>query len=86
MTTPEDDVAVIEDTPTPARHASRTPDREREILLNVEALVKHFPIKGGFLSKSTSAVQAVDGIDFDVRRGETFSWVSPAAARAPRPD
>ena len=51
MTTPEDDVAVIEDTPTPVRHASRTPDREREILLNVEALVKHFPIKGGFLQQ-----------------------------------
>ena len=25
MTTPEDDVAVVEDTPTPVRHASRTP-------------------------------------------------------------
>ena len=41
----------------------------------VEGLVKHFPISGGFLRKSTSAVQAVDGVDFDVRRGETFSIV-----------
>jgi peptide/nickel transport system ATP-binding protein/oligopeptide transport system ATP-binding protein len=55
----------------PARH----PDRERETLLEVEGLVKHFPIKAGFFRRSVSAVQAVDGIDFDVRRGETFSIV-----------
>ena len=46
-----------------------------EPLLKVEGLVKHFPISGGFLKKSTSAVQAVDGVDFEVRRGETFSIV-----------
>ena len=55
---------------TAPRHAA-----DEEPLLKVEGLVKHFPIGGGFLSKSTSAVQAVDGVDFDVRRGETFSIV-----------
>lgn len=54
------------DRPTPAT---------ADALLEVEGLVKHFPIKGGFLKRSSSAVQAVDGVDFVVRRGETFSIV-----------
>ena len=47
----------------------------RETLLKVEGLVKHFPIKGGALRRTTGAVQAVDGVDFEVRTGETFSIV-----------
>ena len=51
-----------------------TPTSERETLLHVEGLVKHFPIRGGGLVRRTSsAVQAVDGVDFEVRTGETFS-------------
>ncbi|MCW2806197.1 MAG: oligopeptide/dipeptide transporter, ATPase subunit [Marmoricola sp.] len=75
MTTSETEPTPAVDTTTTPRHASRTPDRERENLLEVEDLVKHFPIKGGFLSGSKSAVQAVDGVSFTVRRGETFSIV-----------
>jgi oligopeptide/dipeptide ABC transporter ATP-binding protein len=48
---------------------------ERTNLLEVRGLVKHFPIKSGMLRRTTGAVQAVDGIDFDVRTGETFSIV-----------
>ncbi|WP_051706374.1 ABC transporter ATP-binding protein [Nocardioides aequoreus] len=45
-------------------------------LLEVEDLVKHFPVKGrGLLQRATQAVQAVDGVSFSVRRGETFSIV-----------
>jgi ABC-type oligopeptide transport system ATPase subunit len=47
----------------------------REDLLVVEGLVKHFPIKSGLLRRATGAVQAVDGVDFAVRTGETFSIV-----------
>ena len=75
MTTPQQEPTTREGASAPVRHASRTPDRVHENLLEVEDLVKHFPIKGGFLSKSTSAVQAVDGVNFAVRRGETFSIV-----------
>src|SRR3954470_19374589 len=46
-----------------------------EDLLTVSALVKHFPIRKGFLQRQVAAVQAVDGIDFTVRRGETLSLV-----------
>ncbi len=49
---------------------------EAEILLRVDNLVKHFPrTSGGFLRKKTVAVKAVDGISFDVRRGETLGLV-----------
>lgn len=48
---------------------------EREVLLKVENLTKHFPIKKGILRRQVGAVKAVDGIDFEVRRGETLGVV-----------
>jgi oligopeptide/dipeptide ABC transporter ATP-binding protein len=45
-------------------------------LVEVRGLVKHFPITRGIIfQKPIGAVRAVDGIDFDVRRGETFGVV-----------
>jgi oligopeptide transport system ATP-binding protein len=44
-------------------------------LLEVRNLVKHFPIKGGILSKTVGYVQAVDGISFDLYPGETVGLV-----------
>ncbi len=50
--------------------------RKSETLLEVKDLVKHFPItKGIIFSKKVGAVQAVDGIDFNVMRGETLGLV-----------
>ncbi|MFL6027965.1 MAG: ABC transporter ATP-binding protein [Friedmanniella sp.] len=49
--------------------------RENEDLVTVEGLVKHFPIRAGLLQRQVAAVQAVDGLDFSVRRGETLSLV-----------
>ncbi|MDQ6686808.1 MAG: ATP-binding cassette domain-containing protein, partial [Actinomycetota bacterium] len=46
-----------------------------EELLVVRGLVRHFPIRKGLLQRQVAAVQAVDGIDFSVRRGETLSLV-----------
>jgi peptide/nickel transport system ATP-binding protein/oligopeptide transport system ATP-binding protein len=47
-----------------------------EPLVEVRNLVKHFPItKGVLLRKKVGAVQAVDGVSFDVRRGETLGIV-----------
>ena len=43
---------------------------DNQVLIRVDNLVKHFPIKRGILQKVVGAVQAVDGISFDVRRGE----------------
>ncbi|MBI1779258.1 MAG: dipeptide ABC transporter ATP-binding protein [Proteobacteria bacterium] len=45
-------------------------------LLRVENLVKHFPIKRGFIiSRHVGTVQAVDGVSFTVNRGETLGLV-----------
>ena len=44
-------------------------------LLEVNDLKKHFPIYGGLLGGVTAKVYAVDGVTFDIRRGETLSLV-----------
>ncbi|MEU0008494.1 dipeptide ABC transporter ATP-binding protein [Streptomyces sp. NPDC006314] len=46
-----------------------------EILLKVTGLQKHFPIRKGLLQRQSGAVRAVDGIDFEVRSGETLGVV-----------
>ena len=60
-------------TPHASMPRAETPPPARENLLVVEGLVKHFPIKAGVLRRQVGAVQAVDGVDFEVRTGETFS-------------
>ena len=47
-----------------------------ENLVEVRDLVKHFPItKGIIFQKQVAAVRAVDGISFDVKRGEALGIV-----------
>ena len=52
-----------------------TVDSTNNTLLHVEDLVMHFPIYRGFLQRQVGAVRAVDGISFDVKRGETLGLV-----------
>jgi peptide/nickel transport system ATP-binding protein len=44
-------------------------------LLQVNDLKKHFPIRGGLFGRSRSRVYAVDGVSFEIARGETLSLV-----------
>lgn len=44
-------------------------------LLDVKDLRKYFPIQKGFLRRTIGHVKAVDGISFDVKRGETLGLV-----------
>jgi len=47
-----------------------------EPLMQVRNLVKHFPITRGIvIQRKVGAVQAVDGVSFDVNRGETLGIV-----------
>jgi len=53
------------------------PDASAETpLLQVKNLVKHFPItRGVVFSRQVGAVKAVDGVSFDIKRGETLGLV-----------
>jgi oligopeptide transport system ATP-binding protein len=44
-------------------------------LLSVQGLVKHFPIYRGVFQRQVASVRAVDGVSFDVFKGEAFGLV-----------
>ncbi|MGO1165587.1 MAG: ABC transporter ATP-binding protein [Janibacter sp.] len=47
----------------------------RDVILKASGLKKHFPIKGGVLRTTVGHVKAVDGVDFELHRGETLGIV-----------
>jgi oligopeptide/dipeptide ABC transporter ATP-binding protein len=49
---------------------------EKNVIVKVAGLKEYFPIKQGFFLKRTVAhVKAVDGVDFEIKKGETFALV-----------
>jgi len=44
-------------------------------LLQVQNLVKYFPVRAGILQRVVDWVQAVDGVNFSIREGETLGLV-----------
>lgn len=46
-----------------------------EVVLKVEHLTKHYPIKKGLFGKSDACVHALEDVSFEVHRGETFAIV-----------
>ena len=48
---------------------------DNNVLVRVDNLVKHFPIMRGLFQKQVGAVRAVDGLSFEVKRGETLGLV-----------
>ena len=49
-------------------------------LLTVNELTKYFPVKRGVLARVVAQVKAVDGITFDVARGETLGLVGESGS------
>ena len=46
-----------------------------DALLSIRGLKKYFPIKSGVTRKTVGHVKAVDGLNFDIKAGETFGLV-----------
>jgi peptide/nickel transport system ATP-binding protein len=59
--------------------AYRPPPTPEEIearpLVDVKGLYKSFPIRAGIMQRTVAQVRAVDGVDLQVRRGETLGLV-----------
>ncbi|MFU0563737.1 ABC transporter ATP-binding protein [Gardnerella vaginalis] len=57
------------------------PREDRKVVLDVKGLVKTFPITGGgFLRRRVGEVRAVDGIDLEIREGETVALVGESGS------
>lgn len=48
---------------------------QREVLLRIDNLVKYFPIRAGVFKRIVAWVKAVDGVSFEVYKGETVGLV-----------
>ena len=55
---------------------AEVPREERPVVLELEGLKRHYPLmKGAIYRRRVGTVHAVDGIDLDVREGETLGLV-----------
>jgi oligopeptide/dipeptide ABC transporter ATP-binding protein len=50
-------------------------NNSEEILIEVKDLKKYFPVKSGLIGGSKKVVKAVDGVSFQIKKGETFGLV-----------
>jgi peptide/nickel transport system ATP-binding protein len=69
---------VLAAAPVPASHEAQpdpAPRRVGDVLLDVQDLRVRFPIRRGLLQRVQGAFNAVDGISFQIRAGETLALV-----------
>ena len=73
------DVYPVPEIPENAR--ALIPPEQRETVLEVTGLVKHYPLMAGsVLRRRVGTVRAVDGVDFDVREAETLAIVGESGS------
>ncbi|MFY9176016.1 MAG: oligopeptide/dipeptide ABC transporter ATP-binding protein [Caldicoprobacterales bacterium] len=53
---------------------------DRDILLQVNGLKKHFPIQKGFFKRTVGWVKAVDDVNFFIKKGETLGLVGESGS------
>lgn len=51
-----------------------------EPLLRIDTLVKHFPVRGGVMRRRVGTVHAVNGVSFEIARGETLALVGESGS------
>lgn len=56
-------------------YTDTAPKTGGDVLLRAEEVQVHFSSRGGLLQRSRSPVRAVDGVSFDLKRGETLGLV-----------
>jgi len=49
--------------------------QQSDTLVDIRGLKVHFPIRGGLVGRTVASVKAVDGVDLQVKRGETLGLV-----------
>ncbi|GKU24600.1 ABC transporter ATP-binding protein [Clostridium folliculivorans] len=50
-------------------------DNSDKVLIEIKDLKKYFPVKNKFIGSEKKFVKAVDGVSFDIKKGETFGLV-----------